>query len=270
MDFLETVFVQQIREERELRWHSRSHAHPSDQYEIHYFIYGDSSFRIQGNQFTTKPGTFIIVPPEAEHAVVIKGEGKSISYYALLFRIDPEDREIIDLLDQVTQCSGLPALYQLKDSYRFFFEELRMRSNSSKQSLRQAAKHQLLTLLYLFLEDEAPPPVGDHRIERALQIMQNSIYKELSLDELSLKLGLSPAYFIRLFRGRMGITPIKYFTKLKIEAASALLSGTNQPLQVIAQDLGFYSEFHFSRVFKQYTGEAPSWYRRRHHLAIPE
>ncbi len=270
MDFLETVFVQQIQEERELRWHSRSHAHQPQQYEIHYFIHGGSSFRIQGNQFTTKPGTFLIVPPETEHAVIIKEEGKSVSYYALLFSIDESDKEVVDLLDQVTHSSGLPKLYQLKDSYRFFFEELRMRGNSSKKSLRLAAKHQLLTLLYLFIEDDAPHPVGDHRIERALQIMQTSIYKDLSLDELSLKLGLSSAYLIRLFRGRMGITPIKYFTKLKIEAASALLSGTNQSLQNIAQDLGFYSEFHFSRVFKQYTGEAPSHYRSRHHLSIPE
>ena len=62
----------------------------------------------------------------------------------------------------------------------------------------------------------------------------------------------------------MKITPMKYFTKLKIEAASYMLTNTDQNINSIAEKLNFYSEFHFSRVFKQYTGFAPGVYRKNY------
>ena len=101
-------------------------------------------------------------------------------------------------------------------------------------------------------------------MERALRIMQNNITNDLDLEDIAARLGLSKSYFIRLFRQKMKTTPMKYFMKLKIEAAGAMLTSTDRPLLIIAQDLNFYSEFHFSRVFKKYTGAAPSVYRRQY------
>jgi transcriptional regulator GlxA family with amidase domain len=92
--------------------------------------------------------------------------------------------------------------------------------------------------------------------------MQNNVTNDLSLEEITLKLNLSDSYFIRLFKRKMKITPMKYFTKLKIEAATYMLTNTNLKVHSIAEKLNFYSEFHFSRVFKQYTGFAPSVYRK--------
>lgn len=94
--------------------------------------------------------------------------------------------------------------------------------------------------------------------------MQNNITNDLDLELIAEKLGLSKSYFIRLFQQKMKTTPMKYFMKLKIEAAGAMLSSTDRSLLTIAQDLNFYSEFHFSRVFKQYTGSAPSVYRKQY------
>lgn len=62
----------------------------------------------------------------------------------------------------------------------------------------------------------------------------------------------------------MKITPMKYFTKLKIEAATYMLTDTGLTVHSIAEKLNFYSEFHFSRGFKQYTGFAPSVYRKNY------
>ena len=94
--------------------------------------------------------------------------------------------------------------------------------------------------------------------------MQNNVVNDLTLQEITLKLNLSDSYFIRLFKRKMKITPMKYFTKLKIEAAAYLLTDTNLQVHSIAEKLSFYSEFHFSRVFKQYTGFAPSIYRKNY------
>jgi AraC-like DNA-binding protein len=56
--------------------------------------------------------------------------------------------------------------------------------------------------------------------------------------------------------------PHQYFLRLKIEGASGMLISTTNPIAEIAEKFGFESPFHFSRVFKQYTGLAPHHYRK--------
>ena len=86
----------------------------------------------------------------------------------------------------------------------------------------------------------------------------------LTLGELADELKLNGSYFIRLFEKRMHQTPMKYYMKLKIEAASALLTCTDLSVKEIAAKLGFSSEFHFSKQFKLKTGMAPIYYRRNY------
>ncbi len=266
MIFLESLFVYKMQEEQDIRWHTRRHAHNKDQYEIHYGIQGQGSLKMGDRQFSLGPGTLAIVPPETEHGVVFHNSGFALSYYAILFQPDSEDTE---LLEQIERLSIANRTFTLKDNYRFFFEELRIRGHSEKKSLQKVAQHQLAMLLYLLEEEQVPAHGGDARIDKALKIMQNHMYRNLSLEELSAKLGITAPYCIKLFKERMGITPMKYFVQLKIETAGALLESTNRSLIEIAEDLGFYSEFHFSRVFKQYTGEAPSHYRQRCQTPLP-
>ncbi len=259
MRFLESLFVYQMREGRDIRWHGRSHTHGPGEYEIHYFIQGSASFRSWKRIETLRPGTLLITPPLEEHAIVVRDGYKPLSYYALLIRLDQEDEELAGLMEGLQS-----SCYQLKKSYRLFFEELKLRGLSPQKDLRRSAEHQLLSFLYLLATGDATPnPRENHHIERALEIMQSHITKEFSLKDLGQRLDLSPAYLIRLFRRTMGTTPMKYFNRLRIEMAATLLSSTDHSLGHIAQTLGYYSEFHFSRVFKQHMGEAPSRYR--HH-----
>ncbi len=261
MIFLESLFVHQLHEEREIEWHTRWHTHRQGEYEIHYVTQGAGGLRIKDRQFSLTPGTLIIIPPDMEHGIIYKDTKESLSYYAILFSLESNDFEIkrqLELLEIGKRS------FHLRDTYRFFFEELRRRGASHRTALRFAAKHQLATLFFLLNEDTSLLEARDKRIEQALQIMQNHIHRDLSLQELSSQLGITTQYCIQIFKERMGITPMRYLRKLKIETAEALLTDTNRSLREIAEDLGFYSEFHFSRVFKQYTREAPSRYRRRH------
>jgi transcriptional regulator GlxA family with amidase domain len=91
--------------------------------------------------------------------------------------------------------------------------------------------------------------------------MQKNVFDKLTLEELAERLKLNKSYFIRLFSKKMNTTPMKYFTRLKIEAASSMLISTPLPIYTIAERLCFYSEFHFSKCFKQYKGLPPREYR---------
>jgi AraC-like DNA-binding protein/mannose-6-phosphate isomerase-like protein (cupin superfamily) len=260
---LDVVFVYQMQEETEIRWHSRNHSHGEREFELHYFIQGSASFLNDKTRFHLEPGSLFLTAPGVNHSIIVQDGGSPISYYAVLIDTEDSDREIHRLLTIDLKSNRH---YDLGTNYRFFFEEIREKGLSENRALKQSAVHQLISFLYV-LSGEEDFHFSDSRnshIEKALRIMQNNITSDIDLENIAQRLGLSPSYFIRLFQQKMKVSPMKYFMKLKIEAASAMLTSTDRPLIVISQDLNFYSEFHFSRVFKQYTGSAPSAYRKQY------
>jgi len=92
--------------------------------------------------------------------------------------------------------------------------------------------------------------------------MQKSVRENIKIEDLSWKLGLSGEHFIRIFREQVRMTPHQYFTRLKVEGASALLMSTDKPVGEISDWFGFENQFHFSRIFKKCTGMSPLDYRR--------
>lgn len=68
-------------------------------------------------------------------------------------------------------------------------------------------------------------------------------------------------HFIRMFTKIMGQTPYQYILKRKIEKSKILLSETNQSLNEIAYDLGFYGYNNFYIAFKKFNNTTPEAYR---------
>jgi len=257
------IFVYQLKNAEDIKWHTRHHSHQSKEFELHYFIGGEGHFRVGGALHTVSPGSLFVCPPRLPHAIEARKNDNPISYYAVLFRI-----EEMGELEALLYNAGTKPPRNIGRNYRFFFEELKERSLSSSSMKRQAALHQLISFLYLIGDGDIPRgEPGNIHLEKALDMMQDEVYGRIRLPDLAGKLGITQSYLIRLFRKKLNITPMKYYTRLKVEAAASLLADTSLAIYEIADRLNFYSEYHFSRVFKHYTGTAPSLYRNEqyHH-----
>ncbi|MDC7220824.1 MAG: AraC family transcriptional regulator [Spirochaetales bacterium] len=260
IDFKDVVFVYHLHEEQEKRWHGRYHHHRPREYELHYFIQGEGTFQ-SGETYHIQPGALFISPPGESHQIRVADMERPLSYYAILFEIDLNDGEVCSLMESLRESK----YRNIGAKFRFFFEEIREKALSDDPWRYKSAMHQFVSFLYLLNSGGDGFHYGDEKnrhIEKALKIMQESVFKDLSLADLSGRLNLSESYFIRLFKDKMKMTPMKYFTRLRVEAASALLSSTDLTSAAIAARLHFYSEFHFSRVFKQYTSYSPRAYRQ--------
>ena len=260
MKIRDAVFVYQMRNENEIHWHGRYHQHTETEYELHYFLQGNGEFLNGPVLYTINPGTLFLTSPSIHHEIRAKNLNSPITYYAILFSVEPEEVEVLKLLQRDIRRASR---YAIGTNYRFFFEEMREKGMTKNENLRRSAAHQLISFLYLLSEGKPSSFSGEDSVhlERSLRYMQNNVLGTITLKDIARHLSLTESYFIRLFRRRMNTTPMKYYTRLKVEAASAMLAGTNLSVKEIAAQLFFYSEFHFSRVFKQYTGLAPSYYR---------
>jgi len=109
----------------------------------------------------------------------------------------------------------------------------------------------------------SPPPPMDERIARALGRLRERPTDRWTVAALAKAAGLSRAAFARRFLAELGVPPLRYLAELRMDLGARLLAEGDASLAHIAAQVGYESEFAFSRAFKRRTGEAPGAYRRR-------
>lgn len=94
-------------------------------------------------------------------------------------------------------------------------------------------------------------------IARSIDFIEKNLKKKITLKEISDFCGYSQYYFIKLFNGVTGFTPMEYLLKRRLsQIAMALISSQEKNIH-IAFDYGFENYESFSRVFKQKMGYSP-------------
>lgn len=99
-------------------------------------------------------------------------------------------------------------------------------------------------------------------ISRALESIHTRPAQAWTLTSLAREAGLSRAAFAKQFRALVGETPYAYLTRWRMGVASQLLEETDMTLAQIAIQVGYGSEYSFSRAFKQVRGKPPAYERR--------
>lgn len=85
----------------------------------------------------------------------------------------------------------------------------------------------------------------------------------LQIAEVAAKSNISEIYFRKLWKKCYDITPAQYITRLRIDYAKALLSGSDYTISEIAEHSGFSDVKYFGTKFKNMTGFTPSGYRNK-------
>jgi len=96
-------------------------------------------------------------------------------------------------------------------------------------------------------------------VEKAVAyIEQNYTQKGLTLQEVAQKNHVSPNYLSYLFKKNTGYNLWEYVIKLRMEKSKKLLLQTDMRRYEIADQVGYESPEHFSKIFKKYFGVSPS------------
>ncbi|WP_273773239.1 helix-turn-helix domain-containing protein [Brucella intermedia] len=129
----------------------------------------------------------------------------------------------------------------------------------------------LLTILARLAEERTRQPlssvipqqhVGDRsRIDRVLVHIHKHYHAPLRMEELAEIAFLSVSGLHRLFQRHTQMSVSEYVIALRIGESCSRLSGTNQPIQHIAAEVGYASLANFNRQFRRLRGMSPREYR---------
>ncbi|TGM46597.1 AraC family transcriptional regulator [Leptospira biflexa] len=122
----------------------------------------------------------------------------------------------------------------------------------------------LYYMIRIWLQQEENSPVGwikafhDKTVLYALEKLHNAFSKEWTIESLAKETGVSRANLANKFRDVLGIPPMEYLAKLRMEKAKQLFQKGNMGLEEIAQNVGYASAFSFSKAYKRIFGNSPS------------
>lgn len=153
------------------------------------------------------------------------------------------------------------------------FASGRMRSRQKKhyiQELRNCTDRQLLKKWFWEQTRDISRSVEENRerqsesvMEKAKAYIRENFQKELTLDEVSKIVDISPYYFSKLFKQETGENFIEYLTKVRMKNAEILLRDSHYSIKEVCIMSGYGDPNYFSRIFKKYEGVTPSEYRER-------
>jgi AraC-like DNA-binding protein len=103
----------------------------------------------------------------------------------------------------------------------------------------------------------------DPFVAKALSLLHAKPAHNWTIDELARDVGLSRSVLAERFNDMVGIPPIQYLAKWRMQIAAGLLSNGSTNIAQIAEETGYSSEAAFSRAFKRMVGVAPSTHRRK-------
>ena len=103
---------------------------------------------------------------------------------------------------------------------------------------------------------------GDRsRIDRVLMHLHRNYQEPVRMEQLARIAALSQSGLHRMFKKHTQVSISDYLIGLRIGEACARLSGTAQPIQHIAADVGYRSLANFNRQFRHLRGMTPRDYR---------
>ena len=82
------------------------------------------------------------------------------------------------------------------------------------------------------------------------------------MDQMAAACAMSESYFRKVFQSVMGVPPLEYVNRYRINRSVQLLSMTNETILTIAGMTGFSSIATYNRNFKRYVGQSPAQWRK--------
>ncbi len=78
------------------------------------------------------------------------------------------------------------------------------------------------------------------------------------MNSLAREFNVTPVHMARTFRMIVGMSPLEYVHRLRLEDAYRLLSATAMNVSEVATEVGFDDANYFSRLFRKKMGISPS------------
>jgi len=238
--------------------------------EICVCLNGDFSMQMKDSIFDISAGDTCLILPGVLHSELPK---KNSSYESIWISIH------FDLVNiHLSGRNYEDGLFYTKDGntltcnkeFRFITSSINDEFTDKATYFYDVAKSNVLQLLILILRKimaqgdnkHGSEPWKDNIVSQVKQYIYKNYSNAIRLNDISHELCISPNYLNSIFKFVTGKTIIQYLEEYRIDKARQLLKDSKKSINEISHQLGYYDQYHFSKIFKKATGYSPLLYRK--------
>ena len=235
--------------------------HIHDRCEVFYFVSGNAQYLVEGSVYPLKRGSLLIMRPGEAHCIRFLSDERCERYavnfpISLFDSIDPQRRLILPFADRPLGRHNLYYLPELEDT---FSELVCCEEDAYGRTLLFTLRLADIMDRLIRQTDSLPPP-EPALSEKLVRYVNDMLFEDITVEQLSGHFFLSVSQFSRLFKEATGASPWAYITaKRLISAREQLQSGISA--KKAAERCGFKDYSVFYRAYVKRFGEKHSGLR---------
>ena len=158
---------------------------------------------------------------------------------------------------------------RLAQFYQMAVAESREQRIGSESVLAKLSELMFIEVVRRYLERLPAEQTGwlaglrDRHVGHALSLLHGQPAREWTLDDLAKEVALSRSALAERFTLFVGLPPIQYLAKWRMQMAAGLLTDGQASIAKVAVEVGYDSEAAFSRAFKKIVGVPPATWRKK-------
>jgi AraC family transcriptional regulator of arabinose operon len=237
----------------------------SPQYnKIYYICDGEGRIQIGDRQFFPKPGDIVFIPADVTHSFSTVSENTYTKYWCH-FTSNVVFSPLFVHYGFPYFINSVPS-NEIEGSFKNMVRNL----DKSLPSYTLRIKAAIFEIISCFIDQclsdhvEYVSPISIRKLHTLTQYIDNNLEKDIKIEDLAENVHFNYNYLFQYFKSHLGVTPMQYIYKRRLEKAKYLLTNTDQSLSEIALTTGFCDVFHFSKLFKKNFGISPKDFRNAH------
>jgi len=226
----------------------------------------------QRGQWEVSAGDVVLVPAGQPHRA-LEREGAELwglSFCAPCLAVSTPP-SLLAPLERVRD--GGAAVVRIPEARRAFlatlFQELEGALAEPQRELeaRAATELSLLTLILSEVERATPGPsapaltAAPSVVAVSLRFIERNCLRPLTLQDVAAAVGRSPAYVTSALSRATGRSAVEWIIAMRMAEARRLLLRSQEPVDAIAERVGYADATHFIRMFRRASGVTPAAFR---------
>ncbi len=253
------LFVTEIGYEDSKAFHQFPKNRNSNHYLLVYVAKGEGWYRAKNKTYSAVENDFFVIPVKYANELECSDENPWSIYWAY-FSGSQAPKVVRHLTENELSPRKAKSLVGRVAQFNDILHHLELMENIENLVYANGRFYTFLCSFRLMVLSARKYAKKDGVIQ-SIEFMRENINTVISLDDLADVAGLSVSHYCAVFKQKTMQTPMQLYTSMKIQKACQMLQNRSQTIKAIAYLLGFFDQYHFSKVFKQIMGVTPRAFR---------
>lgn len=236
-------------------------------YEFLYFVKGDATYVVEGNEYKAEDGDLFITCPGELHSIAFKSD-KDYERHFIQISEELLEGEVYDMLHLLRkkifgQNNRIPARLLGDEAERCFLgvQKQVVKNGEECKMLAKTYIIQLLDLINNLLYTSFEAETENERIGAAKAYISSHLTEKLTLDIIAEAIYTDKFYLSHLFKKDCGMSITDYISMQRVALAKKLIMDGKGATEIYT-DCGFNDYSSFYRAFKKLSGKSPNEFFR--------